>query len=75
MKKFVLWFVTLSLVFSICCVPTFAAVAVPTVDSQATVEPRTEEIVWYTRTYNGKLQKRLWSITYGIWLTDWIDVE
>lgn len=74
MKKFVLWLVTLSLVFSICSVPAFAAEPSAT-ESQATVEPRTEEAVWYTRVYNGKLQKRLWSTTYGIWLTDWIDVE
>lgn len=74
MKKFVLWLVTLSLVFSICSVPAFAAEP-PATEPQATVEPRTEEAVWYTRTYNGKLQKRLWSTTYQIWLTDWIDVE
>lgn len=74
MKKFLLWLVTLSLLFSICSLPSFAAE--PTSgESQATVEPRTDEVVWYTRTYNGKLQKRLWSITYQVWLTDWIDVE
>lgn len=37
-------------------------------------EPRVEQTVWYERIYNGKLQKRLWSITNGCWLTDWIDV-
>ena len=74
MKKFVLWLVTLSLVFSIVSIPAIAAE--PTVsESQSTVEPRAEENVWYTRVYNGKLQKRLWSRTYGVWLTDWIDVE
>jgi len=35
---------------------------------------RAEETVWYTRCYNGLLQKRLWSLTYGYWLTDWITV-
>ena len=74
MKKFLLWLVTLSLLFSICSLPSFAAEPTSS-ESQATVEPRTDEVVWYTRTYNGKLQKRLWSITYGVWLTDWIDVE
>lgn len=74
MKKFVLWLVTLSLVFSIVSIPAMAAE--PTVsESQSTVEPRAEENVWYTRVYNGKLQKRLWSKTYQVWLTDWIDVE
>ncbi len=38
------------------------------------VSPQAEEKVWYTRVHNGWLQKRQWSITYGRWLTDWIDV-
>lgn len=37
--------------------------------------PQAEETVWCTRDYNGKRQKRLWSITHGIWLTDWIDID
>ncbi len=37
--------------------------------------PQAEETMWYTRQYNGKWQKRLWSITDGCWLTDWIDIE
>lgn len=36
---------------------------------------RTEEVKWYFRIYNGVVQRRLWSVTYGYWLTDWIDVE
>lgn len=35
---------------------------------------RQEETVWYFRTYMGRNQMRLWSITYGRWLTDWIDI-
>lgn len=35
---------------------------------------RHEETTWYYRVHNGMLQKRLWSITYGRWLTDWLDV-
>ena len=74
MKKLLLWLVTLSLVFSICSLPVIAAEPTPG-ETQSTVDPRTNEVVWYTRTYNGKLQKRLWSNTYQVWLTDWIDVE
>lgn len=37
--------------------------------------PRTEETIWVTREYNGKKQMRLWSLTRGIWLTDWIDYD
>lgn len=35
--------------------------------------PYAEETIWYTRIYDGKLQRRLWSITNGCWLTDWMD--
>ena len=42
------------------------------------VEPceqmRAEETTWYYRVFFGMVQKRLWSLTYGKWLTDWIDV-
>lgn len=34
---------------------------------------RAEQTEWKHRVYNGKLQKRLWSITYNKWLTDWMD--
>lgn len=74
MKKFVLWLATLSLVFSVCSIPVLASEPAPD-ESQSAVETRTSVNVWYTRTYNGKLQKRLWSTTYQVWLTDWIDVE
>ncbi len=33
---------------------------------------RAEQTKWYYRTYNGQYQKRLWSITEGHWLTDWM---
>ena len=40
------------------------------------VEPgestRAEETEWYYRVYDGMLQARLWSLTYGYWKTDWI---
>ena len=32
---------------------------------------RLEETKWYYRDYNGRVQKRIWSITRGIWLTEW----
>ncbi len=41
----------------------------------AGISPQAEETVWYERYYEGRWQKRLWSITHGIWLTDWIDIE
>lgn len=36
---------------------------------------RQEEFIWYFRMYNGREQMRLWSITYGYWVTDWIDCD
>lgn len=38
------------------------------------ITPQTEEVEWVFRVYYGVTQKRLWSITYGKWLTDWIDI-
>lgn len=35
---------------------------------------RTEETRWYYRMNNGVREKRLWSITRGEWLTNWIPV-
>ncbi len=40
----------------------------------STVQPQAEQTKWYYREYNGNIEKRLWSITYGKWLTDWIYV-
>lgn len=36
--------------------------------------PRAEETEWVIRWYDGLIQKRLWSLTYGVWLTDWITI-
>ena len=37
-----------------------------------TDETQAEQVVWYYRDNNGVKEMRLWSITRGIWLTDWI---
>ncbi|HZK85661.1 MAG TPA: hypothetical protein VFC58_13560 [Desulfosporosinus sp.] len=31
-----------------------------------------EETAWYFRVLDGVTEKRLWSITRGIWLTEWM---
>ena len=36
---------------------------------------RAEQTQWYYRVNNGIMEKRLWSITNEIWLTDWMPVE
>lgn len=30
-----------------------------------------EETQWYYRTVDGRIQRRLWSLTWGKWLTEW----
>ena len=37
------------------------------------IMPYAEETTWYLRVVDGQLQKRLWSNTRGIWLTEWIN--
>lgn len=44
-------------------------------DAASLVEPKSEELKYYYRIYNGKWQYRIWSVTYGRWVTDWIDFE
>ncbi len=39
------------------------------------IQPRVEETRWYYREIDGVGYMRLWSITYGRWLTDWMPVE
>jgi len=34
---------------------------------------RAEQTRWYLRVHNGIKQKRLWSLTYGYWKTNWIN--
>lgn len=40
------------------------------------IMPRAEVKEYKYRIHNGKLQRRLWSVTYGHWIDDnWTDVE
>ena len=81
MKKLVSLLLSLVLLLSL-SVPAFAEPAnQPEEDeivfvSKEPGEPgRLEETEWYYRiTESGLIQKRLWSLTYGYWLTDWITI-
>lgn len=69
----------LALVTVVGSVGTLAAEADPPVSPTKVVDdggvsPQAEEKVWCVRVHNGRRQKRLWSITYERWLTDWIDI-
>lgn len=36
------------------------------------IQPQAEQVSWYYRDILGGKQKRLWSHTYGHWITAWI---
>lgn len=78
LRKTILALTLVLLTFSTCVVAGAAEVDVPVQPVQAAgdegISPHVEETVWCTRVYNGRVQKRLWSLTNGCWLTDWIDV-
>ena len=62
------------------CLTLFSTVSAATIDAAAytpdagetEIQPRVEETKWYYKTVDGIMYMRLWSITYGKWLTDWI---
>ena len=73
MKKLVSVFLMVVLCFNLSCA-TFAFADYSEQIPKNTEESvtRAEETKWYYRYNNGVKEKRLWSITYGVWLTDWI---
>lgn len=81
MKKLISLLLSLVLILSL-SVPVFADFASEPMDNDYVSvgkEPggpmRPEETMWFYRTTeSGLFQKRLWSITYGYWLTDWITI-
>lgn len=77
MKRIICFLVVLVLCISF-SVPVFADFG-SSIDennslSISTDDTRAEETVWYYRIYDNLYQKRLWSITYGYWKTDWITI-
>lgn len=72
MKKLTTLLAVLMIFCSISVLPVSASEELSS-EPQIYAESRTDEAVWYTRVYNGVRQKRLWSVTYNCWLTDWID--
>ncbi len=59
-----------------CCLTTTLtsfsyAVEIPEPTDENGPVARLEETKWYYRIVDGRLQKRLWSITKGVWLTEW----
>ena len=46
-----------------------------TADENLIIETKQEVRVWRYRKYKGKYQKRLWSESYGVWLSEWEDCK
>ncbi len=69
---------TLALVTAAGCTGVMAAEATdlpvqPVQAQDGSVSPQAEETEWYVRFYEGRRQRRLWSITNECWLTEWED--
>lgn len=75
MKKLI-FTLALTLLMSLNVLPATASLASEplAITQDTSISPMSEETVWYNRIYNGMLQRRLWSVTYGKWLTEWEDV-
>lgn len=80
MKRILSFVLALTLLFTVPCAALAEGLAAPDGSDVEIIavrpgdSTRSEETAWYFRVYNGILQMRLWSLTYGRWLTDWIDV-
>ena len=73
-KKVVLNVCCLMMVAAICTPAVLATHVVDPVQNSGIVEPKKEQSEWMYTVINGVLHKRLWSNTYGIWLTEWIPI-
>lgn len=63
---------------SVCAAPSFAItysdiVGESTTASTEVCAPMVKKTEWRYRNYNGHLQRRLWSVDSGKWLTEWED--
>ena len=78
MKKIFVTFLLINMITLSFAVPVMATEAVVVepvnMEIEQEVTPRTEMTQTFWRTYNGQLQMRVWSITNGRWLTDWMDL-
>lgn len=76
MKKVIILLAVVSLLIGI--VPVNASAYFPSQHVSAVAEVSgayAQKTQWVYRTYKGRRQMRLWSITEGRWLTDWIDCD
>ena len=62
---------SLFMFFSVYTTNAYSAKVIFEVNNES-ISSKAEQTIWRYRTHNGKREQRLWSITYGKWLTDWI---
>lgn len=76
MKRIIAFLCVFVLCFSVCFATPAHAVQSEKFEmsEESDVSPCTEQCEWIYRINNGNYEKRLWSNTYGKWLTDWIYV-
>lgn len=61
-------------VLTLCSAGLAPAYAAPPSDDEGGISAQFEEFRWYYRNNNGVEEMRLWSLTKGEWVTDWIPV-
>lgn len=76
-KRIIIAFSLLLTITSISVKPIYAYDNQSTVSSKETtqIQPRQDILEWIYKRFNGKLYKRLWNASKGVWLTDWILAE
>ena len=70
-RLFCVLFATLTMMLSVCVSAAPAETEPVDPAAQSDDVTRAEETTWVYRVYEGRWQRRLWSNTRGIWLTDW----
>lgn len=74
MRKAVSIFSVLIVLMSL-AFPAYAASDIKISKNRSDITLFSEQKRWVYRQHNGIKQKRLWPVTYGDWLTDWISVK
>ena len=72
LKKQLLGISCIAIIATICAPLALASNTPTSITATASAELRAELTEWKLEIIGGKLHKRLWSITQGVWLTDWI---
>lgn len=71
-KRFLAFFLALMCAVSLLAAPAHAYAPLSGENEAITYS---DTVRWYYRMNNGVMEMRLWSITQGRWLTDWVPVN